>query len=516
MAEKNNQKLAQFRVNRVKELENMYADEASTARRYDRSNSSSSANITTAAQVRDAINKSINNRTTVVKLSKELYAKNPIYMQVIDYLSNMFMWRYKVTPHKVYTKSKAKAKKVLSEDDYKIIYHLMLEVVDGLSIETKFPALLNYLFIEGAVYFTTISDPDSITIETLLLPNKYCRKIGETQYGTALIQFDFSYFDDLGLLPEDLKQYLNSFSDEFKKGYNRYKKDSTNMRWQDLDPHFSSGILLNQYSIPTYLYILGGILDYEKYQDNELERNENTLRKIVVQTMPHYEDRLIFEVDEVKALHKSMKKVIEKGEKTRLITTYGDIKVEQLSDNEISENQVLSKAFKAIFNNAGFNSGIFTADSVTALEMSLVRDKGLVWKYVQALLNFYTIAINNWFDFKSYQADIDILPISPYTYNDDIKTFKDNATLGVGKIDYFIASGIKQKNIEDMLELEQFLHLDRITPMQTSYTQTAVDRESTEDDADKSNKTSKEAEEKESEIEPSEENTEADKEENKD
>ena len=149
--------------------------------------------------------------------------------------------------------------------------------------------------------------------------------------------------------------------------------------------------------------------------------------------------------------------------------------------------------------------------------MSLVRDKGLVWKYVQALLNFYTIAINNWFDFKSYQADIDILPISPYTYNDDIKTFKENATLGVGKIDYFIASGIKQKNIEDMLELEQFLHLDRITPMQTSYTQTAVDRENTEkDDTDKSNKTSKEAEEKESEIEPSEENTEADKEENKD
>ena len=108
--------------------------------------------------------------------------------------------------------------------------------------------------------------------------------------------------------------------------------------------------------------------------------------------------------------------------------------------------------------------------------MSLIRDKGRVWKHVQSLLNFYTIAINNWFEFKDYQADIDILPISPYTYNDDIMKYKENATLGVGKLDYFIASGIKQKNIQDQLYLESFLKLDQIVPMQTC-TQTADDRQ---------------------------------------
>lgn len=43
-----------------------------------------------------------------------------------------------------------------------------------------------------------------------------------------------------------------------------------------------------------------------------------------------------------------------------------------------------------------------------------------------------------------------------------------------------MASGIKQKNIEDVLDLENRLHLDRIVPMQTSYTQTAEDREGSE------------------------------------
>ena len=91
------------------------------------------------------------------------------------------------------------------------------------------------------------------------------------------------------------------------------------------------------------------------------------------------------------------------------------------------------------------------------------------------------------------------MPISTYTYNDDIKIYKDNATLGVGKLDYIIASGIKQRNLQDQLYLEKFLKLEEITPMQTSYTQTAEDRVD-ETDANKEDKISKDST---SDIEPS-------------
>ena len=102
------------------------------------------------------------------------------------------------------------------------------------------------------------------------------------------------------------------------------------------------------------------------------------------------------------------------------------------------------------------------------------------------ILSFYSIAINNWFDFKTLQANIDILPISFYNYNDDIEVFRENATLGVGKLDYIIASGIKQRDIVDQLDLESFLKLDSIKPMQTSYTQTAEDRSEADDMSSKS------------------------------
>lgn len=54
--------------------------------------------------------------------------------------------------------------------------------------------------------------------------------------------------------------------------------------------------------------------------------------------------------------------------------------------------------------------------------------------------------------------------------------YKNNATLGVGKLDYIVASGTKQKNIQDVFNLEKYLHLDEISPMQTSYTQAPEDR----------------------------------------
>ena len=106
------------------------------------------------------------------------------------------------------------------------MYNLMLEVADGLSIETKFPAMLSLLYINGAVYFTTACDEESVTIDTILLPDAYCRKIGETQYGTNIIQFDFSYFQNIGAQGDDLKELLKSFPKEFQRCYNKYLVDS--------------------------------------------------------------------------------------------------------------------------------------------------------------------------------------------------------------------------------------------------------------------------------------------------
>ena len=475
----------------------MYSDPVAEKRRWNRTPDVGSDLPTTAEEVRNLLEEALTSQETIIKNSRRLYAINPIYAKIIDYLANIYVWRYKVTPHRSYTKSKAKSRKEISEEDFKQDYQLMLEAIDGLNVETTFPVLLTHLFINGSIFFTTVYDEEQILIDTLVLPSDRCRKIGETQFGTSIIQFDMQYFDSLGLTEAQGKEFLGTYPKEIQNAYNKYKKDS-NLRWAMLNPTTSSCLMLNEFGVPTFFYLYASILNYEQYQDNELERNENLLKYIVVQTMPIYQDKLVFEMDEVAALHRSMKKVIDKGDKARLLTTYGQVSVQRIAEDESAQSTVLEKALEAIYDNGGFNPTLFTGESVQALKYALVRDQGFVWRYVQQLCSFYNIAVNNYLTLKNYEVDFEILRISSYTYSDDIEVFKNNATLGVGKIDYLIASGIKQRNIQDTLELENYLHLDQITPMQTSYTQSSADVEvksASNEDEDE--------DEKSSDIEPS-------------
>ena len=264
-----------------------------------------------------------------------------------------------------------------------------------------------------------------------------------------------------------------------------------------MDPHYSSCVLLNEKALPNLIYALGSLLDYEQYGDNELERSNNRLRYIVVHKMPLYQDKLIFETDEVKQIHKSLSKIVNTSDKARLMTTYGEISLQKIGEDETTENKTLANAYKSIFNNVGLNDIVFTGDSAEALKYSVLRDKATVWKYVEQLMNFYNIVVNNYFDFEKYQAEISMLQVSSYTYNDDIQTYRDNATLGIGKLDFMVASGVKQKNIQDRFDLENFLDLTQIVPLQSSYTQTSADRES-QKDASPSDKTSQLKEEEQS------------------
>ena len=204
------QNATNFRVNRSKEFDNLYNDEVSRKNRQGETLVYSTVDVKNAAAVRKLLNDAITNKQTLVETSKQLYITNPIYASVINYLAEMFTWQYKVTPHRVYTKSKAKARKQIADKDFQIVYSQMLELVDGLSIETKFTELLIRLFTTGSTYFTSYLDEDSMTINMLLLPEKYCRTIGQTQYGTYIIEFDFSYFTDLGYSELTLKDFLKS------------------------------------------------------------------------------------------------------------------------------------------------------------------------------------------------------------------------------------------------------------------------------------------------------------------
>lgn len=452
-----------FKLNRTK-IKEMYKDDVSIRRNVNKNiGISTSMASLTADSLKNAYFTLTDTLENQRKYSAEAYTFYPIYANIVDYLSNMFCWRYTYIPRLV--KEKA------SKTDYMEIYGLMGDVVEGIMPETTFPMILTDLFVTGAVFLITNKNTSSKTITTLKLPYKYCRPSSISQFGTVIYQFDFSYFDNLGLNKTELETIFNFYPKEMRTQYNAYLTDKQNLRWQILDPKFAAAFMANEHGFPTRLQTLINILQYNNYLDNELVRNSQQLDKIVTHKMPTWEDKLVVDIDEMTELHQSMAKVLSKNKHIRLLTSFGDIDVKSIGEDKSQENKVLTNAYNAIFDATGLNHEVFTGDIKEALSYSILRDKSVVWKYVQQLVSFYNVVINNSFNFKGYQCDFNILPITIYDEKEMLLHYKEGATLGVNKLEYIVASGVKQVNLASKFELEDVLKLDQLKPLSTSYTQ---------------------------------------------
>ena len=191
------------RVDR-KSLRTFYDDETTRGNRLNQPYSYKTLKLKKAEEVRNILQKAINSgiastqKQVLIEASVRLYMTNPIYKSIIDYFAKFFIYRYKVIPHKLMTNSRVKK---LNADavskKYDLVYREMLEVVDGIGIETIYPEILISLYTQGSVYLTTIFDKERFCVSTLLLPPHYCKTVAQTQYGTSIIQFRMDYFDGL-------------------------------------------------------------------------------------------------------------------------------------------------------------------------------------------------------------------------------------------------------------------------------------------------------------------------------
>lgn len=453
-------------TNRRKAIKKIYSSD-SGAVRWIRSNSWGGSGQLDSTSL-ERIIKNLGGTKEIMNLTDFAYATEPTYAEIIDYLANMYLWRYYYLPVEVGTRG---IKETNKEDIYAKVYHEMSKVVDGLAIEVTFPVILTRLFKEGVVYLFTERDAASGAISTLMLNPQYCTPVMMSQYGTGIYKFDLQYFDSFGVREEELEKILELFPSILVEAYRDYKKDSK-LRYLDIDGRFGTYISLNNKNFPTQLTTLHSILDYHKYRANEVERSSASLDKIITHKIPVYENTPIFEIPEVEDLHKSMASSLSKNSRLRLLTTFGDTEVHSLQENGRVQNETLERAIKAVYQSAGLNTNLFTDSSEAAITTSLYRNASVVWKYIQQLLNFYNLTINNLYNFRNYQVEIVILPITHYSLTKDMELYRRNAEFGVGKLELIVASGTKQKHIAPKSRLEEFLKLEEILiPLKSSHTQ---------------------------------------------
>lgn len=460
-----NEKKLNF-ANRQAAIKNLYAGENEIANLV--SKTSTKRAVTKEALARAVANlHTAANKKSAIEFSEATYASSRHYASVIDYLSNMFLWRYYYFPIQ---------KKDSGNLTYAEIYDIITDVMDGLNIKITYPNILAKLFIEGSVFLYNVKDTKSNTITTLTLPPEFCTPIMISQFGTGIYKFKLSYFDSFNLRKEALADFLMLFPEEIVEAYLSYKRGGE--KEIQIDGRFGTFIQVNDYGTPPFLGTIDSILDYQDYKANELEKNETELDSILVSKIPIYEDRPIFEVPEAQALHTTMSRALAGNPRLRLLTTFGGVERIPLQDKSSVQNDTVKKAHEGVYYDAGLNNSLFNESTKEGIEASLKRDAAFVWRYVEQLTNFYNLSINNLFSYGGYQLEFSMIPITHYNQDKMMELYRKNSEYGVGKLELIVASGTRQEHINAKADVEKLLKLDEILiPLQSSHTRSQKDAE---------------------------------------
>lgn len=72
-----------------------------------------------------------------------------------------------------------------------------------------------------------------------------------------------------------------------------------------------------------------------------------------------------------------MANILSKNQHVKLLTTFGDMEVLSIGEDDSQENKTLTNAYNAIYDNSGANHSLFNGDIKEALEYALRRDESV-------------------------------------------------------------------------------------------------------------------------------------------
>ena len=404
------------------------------------------------------------------------YISNP-YASIINYYKTFFYIRYTITPQRITEEGKSKSGQ--NKDEYAKIYYRMIGGVEGLNLENLLPNLAERALIHGRVAIITEKDTTSETVVTTYLPLKYVKSVGKSQFGTNIIAFNFEYFRDLktkaatggteAVKDTTFETILASMPKILQEGYRQYEQN-TGQKWLLLDPKTATEFKFNDWGVPPKIGAYPSSIDYDDYKSIQLSKSANELNKILTHQIPTNQDGdLIMDIDEALDIADNMRSALSSIPDLKLITTFGKTELHDLQQNQQEQMNVVDSAYNNIFNSAGVDYHVFVSDK--DLEVSILRDKAWMWNFYTTVMAFYNMTFNNLINFKPYQCQINLLPISVQCESEDVHRYIEYAGAGIGRLQAAVATGMKQRNLYSNYELEEFLDLDNILkPLQSMYT----------------------------------------------
>lgn len=417
----------------------------------------------------ETINKWLNSPVTyenqLRQLSQYFYNVSSLYKLIIRYMALMPTYAYTVIPSEL--PEKIDKKKLKNQ------YLKSLKQIDKMNLEFEMIKALIIAFREDTFYGYEHESKDSYFIQPL--EAKYCR-ISSIEDGVYNFAFDFSYFDTY-------KESLELFPDEFRKKYNTFK--ATNERWIELDSNKTVCFKVNSdflYALPPFATMFQAIVDLDEYKQIKKARAKNDNFMALVQKIPMDEknpdiNKFLIDLDLAMTFHKMASDTVPDG--VGIITSPMDIEAVKTEKGRTDSDHV-NEAYRESFRDAGVSEFLFNSDKNTSvgLAKSIIADEEIVFSMLRQ--------IERWLNRKLkkmsgvYKFKVKMLNVTVFNQAEKMKEYLEIAQYGIPvKLEIGAVAGLSPSDFVNKITLENdILGLqDLLTPLQSSHTQSAEDKE---------------------------------------
>lgn len=410
------------------------------------------------------------------KLSVVLETLSPQYQGIINYFPSISKFIPMVVPNmSKYTKNNSVDDKNLKKDYFKAIAHM-----EKLNIAHEFQRITGINTREDVFYGYVHETDDSFYIQQL--NSDYCR-ISSISDGVFNFQFNFSYFDSNKKVDGIDDELLETFPEEFKKGYDTYRKNTTKFKWQELDEDKTICIKMLEdlpFVFPPYSSLFSDLADLSTYKELAKNKTQVDNYKFIGMQIPlnskdgKVNDFLV-DVDTALMFYNMLLQNLPEGIGAFLSVT--DFKDINFGTNSVSEKDNVNNAENNVFTSSGISPVNFGkgATTSTGLKASNLVDSARLFKLYRQFERW----LNRKFK-KEYKGkfNIKLLDVTVFNLDETISQMLKLAQYGVPvKLQLSALCGVNQSIERGLTYLEDnVLNLSQEwKPLASSHTTSSAD-----------------------------------------
>ena len=406
--------------------------------------------------------------SAIRELSRYYYRTNGRYRNVVEFLSNLFLYDTLVTP--IYESGKGSKTQITKA------FYNACGFVETLNVKTTLARITKEWLKSGIYYGVLQEQGDKVVVQDL--PIDYCRTRFKDFNDLPILEFNITYFitkyDD-----DNIRNYaILNFPEVIQKAWKMYKAKTLDDTWV-MVPASAGGVVFC-FAEDTTPPIIAAIADLAKQKDavgREEKRDENELYKLLIQRMPIDNDgHLVFELDEVEQIHAGVANMLSELDTVDVLTTFGETTLENLQDTSAATqaNNRLEKYNDNAWDALGMSKLFFNADNSSSLAYVIKRLESTMQQYINAYAVWIKFLINSRFSRTGLIFDFEILPTTKFNLKDYLGYYLQAAQCGYPRMRVAAALGMKQRELVSAIDFEnEFLNLDeKMVPLMSSYTQT--------------------------------------------